>query len=106
VLNQASADQVRLTRAFSGRPARGIENRYMREMRVFEESAPDFPILNTLTGPLRKASAKAGSTEFMSLWAGQSVSLSRSLPAADLIEQLVKETEETLRRLGGKSANA
>ena len=106
VLNQASADQVRLTRAFSGRPARGIENRYMREMRVFEESAPDFPILNTLTGPLRKASAKVGSTEFMSLWAGQSVSLSRSLPAADLIEQLVKETEETLRRLGGKSANA
>jgi nitronate monooxygenase len=52
-----------------------------------------------LTGPLRKASSQAGNTDFMSLWAGQSASLSRNLPAEKLLEQLVKETEQTLRQL-------
>ncbi len=56
-----------LTHAFSGRPARGLENRYLREMAGAEDTFPDFPILNTLTGPLRKASAEAGKGDFMSL---------------------------------------
>ena len=54
-LNEASDDQTRITHAFSGRPARGLENRYLREMAGHEAHYPDFPILNTLTGPLRKA---------------------------------------------------
>ena len=98
-LNRCSADEAQITRAFSGRPARGLQNRFTREMRDLEDSVPDFPILNTLTGPLRKASSQAGNTDFMSLWAGQSASLSRNLPAEKLLEQLVKETEQTLRQL-------
>ena len=98
-LNEARDDQTRITHAFSGRPARGLENRYLREMAGHEAIYPDFPILNTLTGPLRKASAKGNNTDFMSLWSGQSAVMSRNLPASDLIELLVKETESVLERL-------
>ena len=89
---------TQLTSAFSGRPARGLENRYMREMAGGEESFPDFPILNTLTAPMRKASASAGSEDFVSLWAGQAASLNKTLPAGELLDALVSETEAVLKR--------
>ncbi len=98
-LNEARDDQTRITHAFSGRPARGLENRYLREMAGHEAIYPDFPILNALTGPLRKASAKGNNTDFMSLWSGQSAVMSRNLPASELIQLLVKETESVLDRL-------
>ena len=96
----AGDGDTRLTQAFSGRPARGLENRYMREMAGAEDTFPDFPILNTLTGPLRKASAEAGKGDFMALWSGQSAALSRALPAAELVQTLAAETDEALDRLG------
>ena len=99
-LVEARDDETRLTYAFSGRPARGLDNRYIREMAGKEDTFPGFPILNTLTGPLRKASAEAGSGDFMSLWSGQAAALSKSLPAAELVETLVAETDEALARLG------
>ena len=64
-----------------------------------EDTYPDFPILNTLTGPLRKASANQNNPDFMSLWSGQSAAMSRNLPACELIQLLVKETESVLERL-------
>ena len=99
LLGAARDDQTRITQAFSGRPARGLENRYLREMAGHEASFPDFPILNTLTGPLRKASAENNSPDFLSLWSGQSAALSRPLPAAELIAALVVETESVLNGL-------
>ena len=96
----ARDDETRLTSAFSGRPARGLENRYLSEMAGAEETFPDFPILNALTGPLRKASAEAGKGDFMSLWSGQSGALSRAMPAAELVKTLVAETDEVLSGLG------
>ena len=98
-LNEARDDQTRITHAFSGRPARGLENRYLREMTGHEGIYPDFPILNTLTGPLRKASANQNNPDFMSLWSGQSAAMSRNLPASELIQLLVTETESVLERL-------
>ncbi|MBT5298990.1 MAG: nitronate monooxygenase [Rhodospirillaceae bacterium] len=98
-LKNARDDQTRLTHAFSGRPARGIENRYIRETKGGEDNFPDFPILNTLTGPMRKASAEAGTGDFMSLWAGQGVTMTRDLPAAELLEKLVAETDAVLGKL-------
>jgi len=88
-----------LTHAFSGRTARSLENRYLQEMAGAEGTFPDFPILNTLTGPLRKASAEAGKGDFMSLWSGQSAALSRALPAAELVATLTAETDEALAGL-------
>lgn len=67
-----------------------------------EDMFPDFPINNTLTGPLRKASADAGKPDFMSLWSGQAAALSKSLAAADLVETLVAETDAVLKRLRKK----
>ncbi len=100
VLASARDDETRLTHAFSGRPARGIENRYMKDTTGSEADFPDFPILNTLTGPMRKASAQADSPDFVSLWAGQGVRMSRAMPAAELLDKLAAETDEVLGRLG------
>ena len=93
----AREDDTRITEKFSGKPARGLVNRYMREM----DDAPQlpFPAQNALTGVLRAASAKAGNPEFLSLWAGQAAPLARELPAAELVAKLRAETLEALERL-------
>lgn len=96
----AREDGTRVTRAFSGRPARGIVNRFMDAIDG-PESAQDilpFPVQNALTRPLRTAAAKAGRAEFLSLWAGQGVRLARKQPAADLVERLAAETTEAQAR--------
>jgi nitronate monooxygenase len=100
ILN-AREHETRLTRAFSGRPARGIVNRFMTE---FEESDAagailPFPLQNDLTRPLRAAAAKQGRAEFLSLWAGQGVRLSQRRMAAQLVECLAIETETIIRKL-------
>ena len=92
-------DGTRLTRAFSGRPARGIVNRFMTEVDRAAESILPFPLQNSLTRPLRTAAAKAGRAEFLSLWAGQGVRLARRQPAANLVARLATDTEEAIGRL-------
>lgn len=82
--------------AFSGRPARGLVNRYMREMEGAD--LPDFPLMNPMTAPLRAASAKQGEGEFMSLWAGQAHALNREIGTGELLERLA---EEALKLLNG-----
>lgn len=82
-LKGRDADATRLTRAFSGRYARGIENRFMREMA--DREIPPYPIQNALTGELRATSAKAGRSDMLSLWAGQGVHAIREGRTADLI---------------------
>jgi nitronate monooxygenase len=96
---KAHEDETRLTRAFSGRPARGIVNRFMTEIDRTAESILPFPLQNALTRPLRSAAAKQGRAEFLSLWAGQAVRLARRQPAAELVARLVKETEQAIGRL-------
>lgn len=92
----APPDATRLTRAFSGRYARGIENQFMRELRDLEPTLPAYPIQNALTQPLRQAAARAGRPEFLSLWAGQGVNKVRTLGAAELVATLWAETKEAL----------
>jgi len=100
-LAAASGEDTAMTRAFSGRPARGIRNRYLDAMAPHEETLPDFPLMNTLAGPLRKACAARGSGDFIALWAGQAVGLNRTLPAAELVETLVAETRARLAAVAG-----
>jgi nitronate monooxygenase len=96
----AREDGTRLTRAFSGRPARGIVNRFMTEVERDDAAAIlPFPLQNSLTRPLRAAAAAQGRAEFLSLWAGQGVRLARRQPAAELIARLAKETAEAVERL-------
>ena len=98
---QAREHETRLTRAFSGRPARGIVNRFMTEFESGDASRSilPFPLQNELTRSLRKAAAKQGRAEFLSLWAGQGVRLAQRRVAAQLVECLAIETEIAIRRL-------
>jgi nitronate monooxygenase len=98
---KAREHETGLTRAFSGRPARGIVNRFMTE---FDESNAagailPFPLQNDLTRPLRAAAAKQGRPEFLSLWAGQGVRLAQRRTAAQMVECLAIATETAIRRL-------
>jgi nitronate monooxygenase len=102
----ASEDATRLTRAFSGRPARGIVNRFMTEIDQVPESILPFPFQNALTRPLRTAAAKAGRAEFLSLWAGQGVRLARRQPAGALVARLATETRAAVERLAGSAGKA
>jgi nitronate monooxygenase len=98
-LLKATEDDTRITEKFSGKPARGLANRFMKEM----ERAPQlvFPAQNSVTGKLRQASAKAGKPDFVAMWAGQAAPLSRALPAAELIAKLEAEALEAIRTLKG-----
>ena len=97
----AREDGTRVTRAFSGRPARGIVNRFMTEVERTDgpEAILPFPLQNALTRPLRTAAAKQGRAEFLSLWAGQGVRMARRQSAAELVARLAREVEATIGRL-------
>jgi nitronate monooxygenase len=96
----AREDQTRVTRVFSGRPARGIVNRFMTEMESDEHDVIlSFPLQNALTRPLRTAAARQGRAEFLSLWAGQGVRLARRQSARELIARLAKEIDQTIAKL-------
>jgi nitronate monooxygenase len=99
LLLKAKEDETRLTDKFSGKPARGLANRFMREMEHKPHLA--FPAQNSLTGKLRQASAKAGKPDFIALWAGQAAPLSRAMPAAELIRTLEAELHAAINELKG-----
>ena len=84
---------TRLTRAISGRYARGIENRFMREMAPVESQVPPYPVQNALTGSIRSAAGMNHDPEWMSLWAGTGVDRARPMPAAALIHTLFTEMQ-------------
>jgi len=90
-------DETQITEKFSGKPARGLANRFMREMEDKPQLA--FPAQNSITGKLRQASAKAGKPDFIAMWAGQGAPLSRALPAAELIARLEAETVQAIQQL-------
>jgi len=74
-----------LTRAFSGRLARGLANRFVTEHRAAPEG---YPLVHHLTKPIRQAAAARGDADGMALWAGQGHPLVRRLPAGELVEIL------------------
>lgn len=84
-----------ITRSFSGRDARGIDNRFMHEV----GASLAYPYQNALTRDIRAAAAKAGRSEYLSLWAGQGFALATEEPAAALVARLAGETEAALARL-------
>lgn len=98
-LEAAGDDPTRLTRAFTGRYARGVENRFMREMRAAEDEVPAYPVQNRLTQPLRAAAARAGEAEMISLWAGQGVGLARPGDAGEMLRRWWAEAGETAQAL-------
>jgi nitronate monooxygenase len=90
-LEEVGENGTALTNLFSGRPARGIVNRFMRECGLVSDAAPSFPHAATLVAPLRAASEKSGSTDYMQMWAGQAAHLARAMPAEELTKKLAAD---------------
>jgi len=98
-LKSATDNQTTLTNIFTGRPARGIVNRAIRDLGPMSDNVPDFPLAAAALGPLRSNSEAAGSGAFTPLWSGQAARLARELPAAELTKRLATETLEKLKWL-------
>lgn len=87
-LKSPQAAETALTNIFTGRPARGIVNRFMREMGPMNPAAPAFPLATAAIAPLRAAAEKAGSGDFSPLWSGQNATGCREVPAAQVTKDL------------------
>jgi nitronate monooxygenase len=101
MLLMQTEDSTRLTEKFSGKPARGLTNRFIEEMASRDAPQLAFPAQNSVTGRLRQASAKAGKPDFVALWAGQAAPLSRAVPAGELVAKLTAEAVESIQTLKG-----
>jgi nitronate monooxygenase len=87
-LAEAHDDSTVITNVMTGRPARGVMNRVMREVGPLAPDAPDFPHAATALAPLKAAAEKLGKVDFSNLWAGQAVRLGHDMPAAELTRVL------------------
>ncbi|TGK00343.1 nitronate monooxygenase [Leptospira langatensis] len=88
---------TKTTRVFSGRIARGLQNRFLKEMETKPESVLPFPAQNAFTRDIRRKSAELGMSDFLSLWAGQGVSQIRQMGAGKLVEILFDELKEATK---------
>lgn len=100
-MQQAGDDSTVLTNIMTGRPARGIANRVMRELGPVSAEVPPFPHAASALGPLRAAAEQRGRVDFSNLWAGQAVRLGAEQPAAALTRALAQAALQRLRQLGG-----
>lgn len=91
MLGSPRAERTALTRVISGRPARGIENRFMAELRGREGEVPAYPNAYDAGKALAGAAAKAEDTEFGAMWAGQAARNCRFAPAAEILRDLWAE---------------
>jgi nitronate monooxygenase len=91
-LRSATDDGTRITNLFTGRPARGIVNRVMRDLGAINPAAPSFPLAAGALLPLKTKAEQAGSGDFTNLWSGQAARLARELPAGELTRRLAAET--------------
>ncbi|HTF62798.1 MAG TPA: nitronate monooxygenase, partial [Edaphobacter sp.] len=91
VLRAAPPDQTVITNVFTGRPARALETRIVRELGPIAKEAPPFPLAAVALAPLREASEPYESTDFTPLWCGQAMCLSPELPAGELTTWLCSD---------------
>jgi nitronate monooxygenase len=90
-LKSAAARHTALTNIFTGRPARGIVNRVMKELGSMNSAAPAFPLATSAIAPLRAKAEAQGSGDFSPLWSGQNATGCREVPAAQLTHDLAAE---------------
>jgi nitronate monooxygenase len=91
-LKRAKDNETVLTNVFTGRPARGMLNRIVRELGPMSDLAPEFPLAARALAPLRSRSEATDSDDFVPLWSGQAAHLARELPAGELTRRLAAET--------------
>ena len=98
-LKTAGDESTVVTNVMTGRPARGIVNRVMRELGPISALAPEFPLAGGALAPLHVKAQSQGSGDFSSMWAGQAAGLGRALPARELTALLAQETQALLRKM-------
>jgi nitronate monooxygenase len=98
-LANAGDDATRLTNLFTGRPARGLLNRFMREHGPMSDAAPAFPLATSALMPLRAYWEGRGSGDYSPLWAGQAASFTREEDAGELTKRLWREAQGRLASL-------
>ena len=94
-------DGTAVTNVMTGRPARGVVNRMMREVGPVNAIAPEFPLAAGALAPLRVKAEANGSGDFSPMWAGQAAGLGRAMPARELTRALAAEAQALLRRMAG-----
>jgi nitronate monooxygenase len=98
-LAAAGDESTVITNVMTGRAARGIANRAMREVGPVSPDAPAFPHAAAAFAPLKAAAEKQGKTDFTNLWAGQGVRLGREMPAAEVTRALAGDALKRLSAL-------
>jgi nitronate monooxygenase len=89
-LKSEAARNTALTNIFTGRPARGIVNRVMRELGPVCPAAPEFPLATSAIAPLRAKAEAEGSGDFSPLWSGQNATGCREVPASEITRALAQ----------------
>jgi len=90
-----------VTNVMTGRPARGIVNRVMRELGPVSDIVPDFPLAGGALAPLAAKALAQGSGDFSPMWAGQAAAIGREMPAHALTLKLAEEAQTLMRRMTG-----
>jgi len=98
MLFRAEAESTGLSRAFTGRMARGLYNRFASEMKEHEPLFAKYPAHSWIVAPLRAAALAQGRADLISLWAGQAAPLCRHHKASELFASLVKEADQLFER--------
>lgn len=93
-----------ITPVFTGKPARGIKNRFVEEIEheFSEKQIPSYPLQGYLTQDIRREAAKLSLKDFPSLWAGQGTRLSRDTSVKELLDKIEKEAEEAIKELSNR----
>ena len=99
-LQSSVNNETALTNIFSGRPARGLVNRIMREIGPMSSSAPEFPTAGNALAPLKQKAEAEGRSDFSAMWSGQAASLGREMGAGELTRHLAKDAIKRLGSLG------
>jgi nitronate monooxygenase len=95
----ANEDVTEITRAYSGKAARGIRTEFMNDMKQYPGTIPDYPIQNVMTRDIRQAAAKANNPEYMSLFAGQGLRLATDHSAAAIVKQTIDQAHVLVKRI-------
>ena len=103
-LKSAGDDQTALTNLFSGRPARGVINRLMREIGPISNEAPAFPTAGAALAPLKAAAEAHGSSDFSALWSGQAAGLGQEMTAAALTGKLARDALESFKKFASNGS--
>ena len=101
-LKASQDNSTTLTNVMSGRPARGIVNRLIREQGPISKETPAFPLAANAIAPLRAAAEKQGSGDFSALWSGQAAALGQAMPAGELTKRLAAEALARMKELAAR----